>query len=243
MPVMGYLIAFIYESRYLSVYGIPSDFVIINWTNLIVASGSVLGISIALLIFLWLPLIAAIFGASMKNILFGIIIRQISMYTYTTIFFARYHMMESGLEFVFILPVFLTFLDFIFPLITQRKVRGYSNKLKTQDKIDREKASFLKLPAVISRHIVIIIVVMVTVTIILTMGYMEGKRNALTREEYLVPSTYPESVVVRVYQDYLICTQFNQEPDSNERTFFLISIDEEPDFNLSLQEMNPLIQN
>lgn len=149
--------------------------------------------------------------------------------------------MESGLVLIFAFPAYLTFMDFIFPLMSQRKVRGYLNKLEADEKSYGE--SFLNLPAGIRRHFVSILMVIVTVTIILTTGYYEGKRNALIREEYLVPSTYPESVVVKVYQDYLICTQLNQEPDSAETTFFLMSIDEEPDFNLSLRKVNPLKQN
>jgi hypothetical protein len=68
--------------------------------------------------------------------------------------------------------------------------------------------------------------------------FTAGKEQALNQTDFLVPSTNPNSVVLRVYGDNLICAPFHDK--SVEPSFFVLKLDDEPRPHLELRNVGPL---
>lgn len=68
----------------------------------------------------------------------------------------------------------------------------------------------------------------------------EGRRNAMTQTVFLIPSTYPQSVVLRVYGDTLVCAPFDQQNRTVESSFFFIRLGDASEVRLTPRKVGPL---
>lgn len=68
--------------------------------------------------------------------------------------------------------------------------------------------------------------------------WLASTMQAENQKDFLVPSTSPNSVVLRVYGDNLICAPFNNK--TVEVSFFVLKLDDEPRPLLELKRVGPL---
>jgi hypothetical protein len=142
-------------------------------------------------------------------------------------------------EWYFMVPLFIFFvlLFFVTPAITQREVRGYRNKLIAQDKRDAETNPINYIERHIGRSAVIILLFLLP---LIAFPYINGEANATEQENFLVPSTYQSSVVLRIYGDNLICAELDPQGGKLTGRLFMISMDDEPRPYLRLQKIGRL---
>jgi hypothetical protein len=133
------------------------------------------------------------------------------------------------------------FSEFMLPLITKRKIHGYRQKLIEQDKSDSK--PLLNLPDFLSKHFSTILVIAVSLMILFSIAGMEGERVATTKEDFLIPSSHPQSIILKTYRDYLICAELNINTRSIKPGFFFIKLGDDPNLKLISHKLGPLVVN
>ncbi len=236
---LGYVMTYLYELGYCSAFGIPSEFISIGTTNVLIAVSKVL---FSATVLFWVAYTFFTMTTKPKRrgpirrrfVLLGIIglIYIVFAIDYPAAWRAWY----------FIIPLFiaLIFLLFISPLITQSKVEGYRNKLIAQDKIDVATNPINYIERYIGRSAVIILLLFLP---LIALPYVNGESDATGQENFLVPSTYQSSVVLRIYGDNLICAELDPQGAKMTGRFFMISMDDEPRPYLQLQKVGRLVSN
>ncbi|MDD4877194.1 MAG: hypothetical protein PHQ86_08740 [Dehalococcoidales bacterium] len=195
--------------------------------------------AIILLSALFMPLILEAFGFRFKNKFVSMLIRHLAIYSYATILVIRYFYIGAPVFCAYVYPALMTFLDFGLPIIAQRNIKGYINKVITDDKEERE--ILQKFPLFPEKYFNAALIVIVMVMITLVVGNNEGERAAYFQEEYLVSSAYSDTVIVKKYEGFLICTNLNQGLSDN-KTFFLVELSDEPEIELFSQQQIPLYE-
>jgi hypothetical protein len=118
--------------------------------------------------------------------------------------FAMFPYLATDLSLWWFLGVvlFLAFFWFGWPLITQRKVKGYENKLVEQVRIETAWNDIYG--DVLSRvdrstHILLIVV-----AAIMVFAYGDGRRNALEQEDFDVVGQDSNTIVLRIYGEIVV---------------------------------------
>lgn len=238
IPIIGYSLAFVYESQYCKFFGIPREFIFIDWTSLIIAIGSFIGYFVLVFATLWSPVFLRFLGIRIPGLITRRIVRHAAVILYSALLVLRYHSTERFLLFLFIIPAYFMFFDFIWPLITQRKIHDYRKKLVEQDKVDSK--PLFTLPNLLRKYLTSIITIAVALSLLFLIASFEGKRAAATKEDFLIPSSYPQSIVLKTYRDYLICAQLNSDNISIEAEYFFIKLGDDPNLKLTSQKLGPL---
>jgi len=143
-------------------------------------------------------------------------------------------------EWYLMIPIFLFFLFyfFIYPLVNQKGVHGYRNKLIAQDRISRRTPDpFDYIAKGLGRSTVIVLLLLLP---LLFLPYFNGESFAENQEEYLVPSTHQNAVVLRIYGDNLICGELDRDGKKLNGNFFVLKVDDEPRPVLSVQTVGRL---
>lgn len=236
VPVAGYWVAFLYELGYCTYFNIPLSFIEIGILNILVAivgiAGVLLLISIhANMFYMLLSGIAQPISFSLLKI--GTILILISGYA-----------LVSRLPFVLfviivaIIIVLFGFLEFIFPLLTQRKVTGYLNKLAAQEKTELEHKNIFNFVAnSIGRKTVQIILVIFVLSFV---AYFAGGYKAKTQRNFMVFVGNGEKVVLKAISGYLLVAEFDRPTKSLSSKFTLVS-SEQPEFSFSYERIGPLV--
>src|SRR5207247_3313457 len=187
---LSYAVAYAYRSGFASYFDLP-PLMLTPIIGGILHAGAAVG---AFLLFLWVvvngiwllvPRTDSALARNIKRMLFILVVAVLGMY--------RLFAYRWGWAVVLGLLCFFGFGLFIFPLLTQRELRGYENKLLAQEKV--EKASNLLMDEAGSRignraH-VLIFASYVLVVFANSLGYMTAKHQ----EDYFVLADMPDRVV------------------------------------------------
>jgi len=234
-PVIGYGLAFLYELGFCVVFKIPKEFITLNLTTVFVAAGSLLGIVWLLYWFaeIFLMLIPR------KHPLFRELILLLTVLLLLLGFLILWWGLWERVISVALFPLSFILMLFVFPLITQRGKGSYIDKLQAQRKHELETPMVIFDSAVrfLGRRISLFIIVVI---VLLLFSYSAGDAKALKQDKFLVPSTYPQSVVLRIYGENMICAPFDAEDKKIETKFFVIRMTDEPRPTLQLQKVGPL---
>jgi len=236
---LGYIVAYLYELGYCNVFGIPTEFISPDTTNVLVAVSKVFLSAVSLF---WVAYVFITMTTKPKRrgpIRHRFILLMIIGLIYIA-FAIDYP--SARREWYFIIPILIIFilLLFIGPAITHRTVKGYRNRLIAQDKINVATNPINYIERHIGRSTVIILLLLLPW---IALPYFNGETDATEQENFLVPSTYQSSVVLRIYGDNLICAELDPQGDKLTGNFFMISMDDEPRPYLRLQEIGRLAPN
>ena len=116
-------------------------------------------------------------------------------------------------------------------------MKGYRNRLIAQDKANVATNPINYIERYIGRSLVIIVLLLLPWVLL---PYFNGETDASEQQDFLVPSTYQNSVVLRIYGDNLICAELDPQGTKLTDRFFTMSMDDEPKPYLSLQEIGRL---
>lgn len=235
IPILGYMLAYVHEVGFCSEFGIPYEFIILDWTRILIAIGKIIGIAFVLLLYLqvlvvskpWIKKLGPINARLVKYIavLFPFIIITIP---YRSIWF--------DMLLVFLIPVSVfVFFDFLYPLIKWKDIKGYRNKLKRDDEFDISKNTLLD--SLMERIGLSIVVIIAFIGVLLIASYFNGSDTAQRQEEFFIPSTNQQLVVLRIYGDNLICAPLDREAKEIERNFFILEMS---DIALKPEKVGPL---
>lgn len=240
IPIMGYILAWTYELAFCSVFHIPRELIAVSWTNIIIAISSIIGSAVIILGLLQIPISLRTLGIRPRNIIIRRLIVHLVMFSFFGIIFMVYSSYIPNLAMVLLFPLPFLFRDFGAPLIQQRKVSGYRSKLEAQEEQHKSQAS-PEVPTFIRKHLSTILLVIVVFLLFLILAHFEGTKSALDKEHFLVPSAYPQSVVLKVYDDTMICSPIDRETKQVSEIFFFIEVGSDSSLKFTMEKVGPLI--
>ncbi|OFV99504.1 MAG: hypothetical protein A3H28_08665 [Acidobacteria bacterium RIFCSPLOWO2_02_FULL_61_28] len=234
MPLVAYVLTYVYEAGYCKFFGLPWEFISPNWTSVFIATGALLGL--AMVLFVLVEPLFIIFGSSVVS---GPIRRRLSRLSVvmlfcltSTILFVRYWGYWIA---PFLLLFFFAFLEFVLPLATQRGKGTYVEKLEAQDAVDDRLESLTDVAA--KRLGLSAFTVLFLVFVLVVISYDAGLGAAMKQENFMVLEDTPDSVVLRIYGDRIIAAEFDRETKVVSRRFKIVSVDGTA---LRLEKVGPL---
>lgn len=235
-PVIGYGLAFLYELGFCLVFEIPREFITLNLTAVFIAAGSLV---VIIFIFYWLIDIFLRLVPQRDSLLF----RELGLFLAISLLPVGLLILWWGLweRLIVVAGVFFffVFLEFIMPLFTQRSKGSYLQKLEAQRKYEiagpkgvvEHLADFLGRRAFLT---------FLAIIILLFLAGLAGESKAVKQDKFFVPSTYPDSVVLRIYGENIICAPLDAKEKEIQKNFFVIRMTDEPRPMLQLQKIGPL---
>jgi hypothetical protein len=236
VPAAGYWFAFLYELGYCKYFDIPPAFIEIGILNILVA---IIGLGGAFaLIHLYADPVFVLSRRLAKPIR-----RALLRISLPVVLFAGYALVVrlTFIQFILVLALFfvpLAFFEFIFPLITQRNISGYLNKLDAQNRIELEHDTLMDLVAMaVGRKIFLFSGFLLMVSFV---SYFTGGYEAKTQRDFMVISEQPERVVLKRNSGYFVVARFEREKKSISKDFALVSTEQEL-FQFNYERVGPLL--
>ena len=238
ISAVAYIFAFVYEAGFAKVFSIPLSFIAISLTNVLIVAGSLL--LVGKLVFSVGNLVFAVSdrfnGPISKKVK---LLMPLLLYSLALAFLTSGTRLLSSFIIVLIVgwPIGI-FLLFIFPLLTQRGKGSYREKLVAQDELDartRDLWSLLARRLGVGPYNLVLSLLMALVVV-----YYAGQSAAMRQSTYLVTSTSPEMVVLRIYGDNIVCAPFDRNAGEVEPSFVVLKVGEDPELMLYSERVGPL---
>ncbi|RJP50866.1 MAG: hypothetical protein C4557_08850 [Anaerolineaceae bacterium] len=232
----AYLFAFFYERGFASIFKIPTSLITIDLTTVLIFGVIFIGVILLISPFinLLLSLTVGKIHPSIQKAAIPIIFIFIVLLIQIILFgFSNW----KNWFFLLVYFVAFSFLQFVFPLITQRG-KKYADKLEAQNNADMQ---HVDIPALMQRKfgndslLIVLVFIFGMVT-----ALSAGAAEATKQEEFLVTNTTPELVVLRIYGDNLICVPFNRATGEIEQSFSIIKNTGETGLVLRLEKLGQL---
>jgi hypothetical protein len=234
-PVLAYMITFTYEAGFAAFFGIPSEFISLNLTTFFLVA-----FYLGLIVFLLLAIAALVLILTpardhpLYRRVLGVLPVFLSTVGYIVIFGSYWREWALFLPGVVILIVFL----FVLPAVVHRDKGKYVDRLRAADQVVSKSASVFD--RVMEKGGSTVVTGFLYVWIILSLSHAAGRSSALRQREFLVTSTSPEMVVLRVYGDNLIAAPLDRERKRVQRSFVILRMAADPKLQLRLERVGPL---
>jgi hypothetical protein len=238
ISAIAYIFAFVYEAGFAKIFSIPLSFITISLTNVLIVAGSLLLVgqlvlSVGNLVFAVSDKFNGPISKRVKRLM------PVLLYSLALAFLASGTRLLSSLMIGLIVGWLIgIFFEFLFPLLTQRGRGSYREKLVAQDELDARTKDLYSLLA--RRLGVGPYILMFSLLMALVVVYYAGQSAAMRQSTYLVTSTSPEMVVLRIYGDNVICAPFDRNTGEVEPSFVVLKVGEDPELMLYSERVGPL---
>jgi len=224
MPIFGYLIAYRYETGFAEEFDIPSSLVVVDLSKTLRVTG--------ILIFLYILILGFLDIRIQVGKSENAIIRSIGRFLIPLFLLFGYIVLQ-GTSGLYVIPwgiiIALTLIvEFVLPLVRERKTKGYKKKLEKQ-----EEGLYQRDNSFISRMIkgkeddsglfryAFVVLILISIFYINLFGSSEAKQKT----KFLVIKSSPELVVLREYSQIFICAEFDRKNRTVQNVFYLKSFD------------------
>ena len=237
IPVVGHLLAFIYEVGFTREFGIPVQLITVSLTTVFVAVGGLF--SIAFSVFA-LANTTSVFVPALPTGLRSKVMRAIPLAallaTFVFLFGARWR------EWIPLAIAFgiLTALDFLLPLLTMRSRTSYLDRLAADEVAEEPLRARALISRLGSRIGVTPVTLMIWIVFAGAASHAAGRSAALHQEEFLLVGRSPEMTVLRIYGDSLIAAPVDRVTKTVKRTFVILKLDADASRPLRLEKVGPL---
>lgn len=242
IPVIAYAIIFVYYAGYFSKFEIPLEFISFSLIQVFIVSGGLLLLMRALLS---MANLASFF--ILNNIIPEPIRRRLFILLPITILSLAYFLLYIGqwqkwLLFL-IIAVFSYVAVFVTPILTARRIKGtYTQKLEIIDERNRQNDEkwdtlYDKFIKYMGRNI---IYALYYFALILFIVYNAGISSADNQKIYRVVNTTPESVILYMTGDRMVCAPFNRKTSEVEPSFLVLNFGTNPNIIVNLEQVGPL---
>ena len=192
ISTLSYAVAYAYRSGIAKHFGLPPLMLSPSVGDILKACGTI-GVTaliiwnVAHIVWPLAPDSGTALARSIRNLI-------LISFICATFMFTAFEAKAAGISLLVIVIVF-AILEFIFPLVSQNKIKGYENKLKEQEKIEAE---FHK--STPSEYVSKVIgetgLSLAGLAVgMLLLGYFAGLREARTQEEFFVAAERPGYVI------------------------------------------------
>jgi len=208
IPISAYFLAYIFERGYCRFYKIPPIYIDISLMN-IIATFVALVSTYALLFFFFNSVIYPAFSKIHRSIRFSVIKVTLVAFSLIGLGIVFNWSLETSLKIILPIIGFLVFLEFGFPLITQRKTAGYINKVDAQKEVDFRDEHYID--KFIQHYGFSIFSILYIFYIISMATYIAGGYNARFKTEHIISTDEPNKVYLRRYGEYSVSNIFDRE--------------------------------
>jgi hypothetical protein len=222
IPVIGYWCAFLYELGYNTYFGIPSFFVEVGLVPTMVAILSLCSFFAFIYMYAEVIFMTVFRGlpAPLKSSFLVICLVCSIVVGFAII--GRLTFSEFVTSSIPIIAV-ICFLEFFFPLITQRKTKGYLAKLEAQNTTELSVNSLLNVVArKIGRNFFAGLYFFYLFSLL---AYFAGGFNAKFQREFMVLSGTPELVVLKKYDSNFVAANFDRLSKTVSTEYVLLPVD------------------
>lgn len=230
-PALGYFLICIHEVGYIITFNIPVEFININISNFI---NIIPMIFIKLLTFFlfWNSISRLIYIEELGNPIAYKIYQMLKVSAYFLIMASFWYdksFIWSTLSAIIIYFLFY----FSFPLIAQRKIKGYKNKLLAQINLEKNDYSktltwyHIKIFGYINMRFIFLLIF---VAIIM---FNSGMAEAMLKTNYYKLN---DNVVIRIYNDVIICCEYDSKSKKIDDSSFKVLQKDNID-NLKFEEI------
>ncbi len=232
-PIVAYLHAFLYELSYAKYFGMPVEFISLDLTSIFIVGVTVLGwvmiFVLSLVLLLAFVKISPTFRKSPRITLFGLLFGMVSVGLIALLFFKSLWDVTAPLAIMMVLIITLI-------MVSLPKLDNTTN-IQSREKLFNRVARSLQ-EVVTERRIAQILIIF---TLALLITYGRGHARAVNQSDFLVPSAYPEMVVLRIYGDKMICAKYSKDTKLVQRSFAIIEQSQTPYMELKYEKIGPLI--
>lgn len=218
VSAFSYIAAYQYEKGFCGYFGIPNSLIVVDLTTVVAWAASLLFIT---LIFLG---VANALPSKVRSILWELR-WSYSLFVLVCLLLLR----PSGVALYFFLGLLalFSFLEFVVPLITQKAVKGYLAKLKAQEDVAYQGSEvYERVARVLVRNAgprgAMALWWMGFAALFL--AHFAGMARARTQNEFIVIPESPELVVLRVYNETLVCAPLHRAEKEIEPPFTILRI-------------------
>jgi len=238
ISIASYVILFAFEAGFANAFSIPLSFIELSLTNVLIVISSLLPLgyilfSLSNILFIFfdnfIGSIAQIIRKYFPLFIFTIALAYLTYGTYLLSIVIRGFILSCMIVF---------FLEFILPFLTQRGKGNYREKLEAQDKLETQ---IKTLNSILVRRIGVTPYVLVFVLIsVIILAYVAGYTRAAKQTTYLVTSTSPEMVVLRIYGDNIISAPFSRNTREVKPSFVVLKVGDDYTLKLNYEHIGPL---
>ena len=237
-PLVAYLLTFIYEAGFAGVFKIPLGFVELNLTTVFTMAAAVAATLFIVLIFfnpVYIFAVAPFRGKKYINRRIAGLVPILILFLASLILFGS--LWKKWIIPLIFLIVFIS-VAFFLPLITQRSKGSYLEKIKA----DAGSTEPEDLYGSLERHLGWkYFYYLFCFFIFFLIVYSAGQAKAMKEKEFLVLASSPDTVVLRIYGDNIICAPFNRSAKEVQRSFIIHKVGETPPLELRLEKIGPLV--
>jgi len=238
ISIASYVILFAFEAGFANAFSIPLSFIELSLTNVLIVISSLLPLgyilfSLSNILFIFFDDFSESTSKIIKKFFpFFILSIALAYLAYGTV------LLPAVIRGFILVWMIMFFLEFILPLLTQRGKGNYWKKLEAQDKLETQ---IKTLDSILIRRIGVTPSVLVFALIwVIFLAYVAGYTGAAKQSTYLVTSTSPEMVVLRIYGDNIICAPFNRNTRGVKPSFVVLKVGDDYTLKLNYEHIGPL---
>ncbi len=239
LSIGGYLVGFAYEKGYADYFGIPSQLIKLNLTNIFI---SIFGVVASMLsLFTIINGFYRVFKS--KSIFVRAIIRIAPsvLLSSAVIYIYRNTVWRNIIMNILYWPASMLFLEFVVPLLNQRGKGTYFQKMEAQEEIIKQKEpTFLWDLIAYKRSLLIISYLITAILLLYVFANRAGATEAMGQKSFLVARAPQQLVVLRIYGDKFICAPFDSKARTVEKTLYILDTPKQDGIWLDWQEVGPL---
>lgn len=200
LTILGYWFSFLYEYGYLSYFDIPTEFVSVGLPTIFYCLITAFAITL-----LFLPIINFIAMCWPNDFRFRNKIFRILLILFVPVvnfLLFRYRSEDIALYIVF--GCWLLIFEFLWPIITQSKVKGYFNKIKADEDSEDEVQSKILGSRIIDKFGIGGYSLFLLVFLGSTFFVKAGQANAYLKKDFFQLDDNPKLILIRTYEDIYI---------------------------------------
>jgi hypothetical protein len=237
-PVTAYLLTLSYISGYSSYFNIPMEFLSLNITTLFAVGGNV--VSVGLFAYVFFLTLFLLWPHSDSPILKrALIIFPFAAVLFIKVMFFGKRWREWS-EMLYICA-FMTTILFIVPLIGRKGSHlSYTEKLREYDRREETRAPTVVVSLVRSTLGRRLSMIWIWGWFAITVSNNAGRFGAMWKQEFLVPASTPDSVVLSSFGENMIVAPFDRKTKVVERSFSMLKKGEDPKLILRWEVVGPL---
>lgn len=240
-PAFSYLLAFVYEIGYCKTFGVPYEVIKPDLSTFLCFSLPVFSISYFLIY-----LIDSLVSLKENSLNVGPVRRILVLYypfiVLLIIFgfiyrwqWKRFELQSLVLAVILLVVVLLDVLDVLHIAISKEKGQSLLSGLKGLKRIDLLKHSHLQSQV---GHQLLILFFLFGIGSVISLSL--GEADALNQAFFLVPTSHPNSIVIRNYGDKMICVDFDYKKKITLNGFFVLQMGADPNVHFIPQIIGPL---
>lgn len=241
LPVVAYALVFIYKVGYYGVFELPVEFITLSMVDVLIGVGALLALCFTLV-----AAINAVFSFLPKDMPASLEWR-FELLTPPLVIVLALFFLYTGLWKEWLLPlILLTVLGlilFVPPLHTKGQEGSYLEKLGA---LDRSRAGDIwedtrSLVYWATRSLRPSVLALITYGLVgLYVVYHGGRASAVKQQVFRVASTSPETVVLVMNQEWMICAPFDRTTQEVEPSFIMLQVPGQGNVEFRLEKIGPL---